>query len=237
MELTPLAALMMGFLGGLHCFGMCGSIASVLSVSLPGHVREKPTGLISYLTAYSAGRLFSYSVAGALSGWFGYQVFLLISPQSAFRIVQIAASLTLIVVGLYLANWLPGLSYIEKIGVPLWSKLEPLGRKLLPVKNLWQAVMYGVIWGWLPCGLVYTALVMASVAGSASQGALTMLAFGVGTLPAILASGAFAERVLRYAHNKKFRVISGLILILVALGSLFLSQFFHQLTPMGDMHH
>ena len=132
----------------------------------------------------------------------------------------------MIAIGLYLTGWVPQLAIIEKIGVPVWRKLEPLGRRLLPVASLPKAMAYGVIWGWLPCGLVYFVLVWALTAGNAVQGALTMLAFGLGTLPTLLATGFMTSWLTRFARSSTARQVVGLLIIAMAIGSLYI--------PMGE---
>jgi hypothetical protein len=135
----------------------------------------------------------------------------------------------MVAIGLYLAGWLPQLAVVEKIGVPVWKKLEPLGRRLLPVASLPKALAYGLIWGWLPCGLVYFVLVWALTSGNAVQGALTMLAFGLGTLPTLLATGFMTSWLTRFARSTTARQAVGLLIIAMAIGSLFI--------PMGDHAH
>lgn len=220
MEVGYLGALLMGLFGALHCVGMCGSIMGVLTFSLSPEKREHQTTLLAYLLLYSGGRLFSYSLAGGLAGAFGSGILMTISPEYGHRILLLVASLLMMAVGFYLAGWFPALAHIEKAGGPVWRKLEPVGRRLLPVAHPWQAFLYGMIWGWLPCGLVYSALFVALAQGTFASGMLFMLLFGMGTLPAILLTGAFAERVMRIARNPHMRVVAGLLLILFALASL-----------------
>jgi Uncharacterized conserved protein len=229
-EIGYLGALLMGLFGALHCIGMCGSIMGVLTFSLPPRIREKPATLFSYLLWYSAGRLLSYAVAGGLAGAFGAGVLVAISPQHGHRLLLLAATLIMLAAGFHLAGWFPGLAQIEKAGAPIWKKLEPLGRKLLPVDRPWQALLYGMVWGWLPCGLVYSALFIALAQGNFPGGMLFMTLFGVGTLPAILLTGVFAERFLRIARNPRMRMYAGLLLITLALFTLILNWNYPNLT-------
>ena len=131
--------------------------------------------------------------------------------------------------GLYLAGWLPQLSKIERIGTPLWKLLEPIGRKLVPVTTMPRALLYGLVWGWLPCGMVYFVLVWALTSGSATQGALTMAAFGLGTLPALLTTGLAVSWLKRFTRMKTVRQLVGVLVIAMAIGSL--------LMPMGGHKH
>lgn len=220
METSYVSAFLLGLFGTLHCVGMCGSISSVLTFSLPQQTRSSSATLVSYLGFYNLGRLFSYSIAGAIAGAFGSQILYSISPQHGHRALLLLSTLMLIAVGLYLAGWFPRLAYIERIGVPVWKKIEPLGRKLLPVNSPFQALLYGMIWGWLPCGLVYSALLIALTQGQALQGGVFLFIFGLGTLPALLGSGLFAGRLLKIAHNPDIRTYAGLLLILLAVTGL-----------------
>ena len=217
MDTSYLSALLLGLFGSLHCVGMCGSISGVLTFSLPQKTRNNVSALAGYLVFYNLGRLLSYSVAGALAGAFGGQLLKTISPQHGHAILLLISTLFMVSVGLYLAGWFPKLAYIERIGVPVWKKIEPLGRKLLPVKSPIQALFYGMIWGWLPCGLVYSALLIAIAQGQALQGGLFLFIFGLGTLPSLLGSGFFAGKLLKVAHNQKIRTYAGLLLIILAL--------------------
>lgn len=213
----------MGLFGALHCVGMCGSIMGVLTFSLPQENRQHPGRLLGYLGYYNTGRVLSYTLAGSLAGAFGAEVLMSISPQYGHSILLLMATSLMVAVGFYLAGWFPGLAYIERAGAPVWRKLEPLGRKLLPVKSSWQALLYGLIWGWLPCGLVYSALFIALGQGSALQGGVFMFLFGLGTLPAVMATGIFAEQVLRFARNPRMRIIAGIALIVFALTGLIIN--------------
>ncbi|OOZ42346.1 hypothetical protein BOW53_00455 [Solemya pervernicosa gill symbiont] len=217
LEYPLLSALLIGFLSTLHCLGMCGGIMGVLTFSLPKVVRDQPLRLGGYLLAYSIGRVGSYTVAGALVGSMGGALLESFDQTYGFIIIQGAAALLMAAIGLYLAGWFPRFAMIEKIGIPLWNRLEPIGRRLLPVSSPLQALLYGVIWGWLPCGLVYTALIWTISAGSALNGALFMLLFGVGTLPAVTSAGMLAGTITRYAQYPLARRIAGSMLIVMAL--------------------
>ncbi len=223
MEVGYLGAFLMGLFGALHCVGMCGSIMGVLTFSLPMEIRGNPVQLMGYLSYYSLGRIISYALAGGLAGGFGAGLLLTISPQYGHTILLLVATLLMIAVGLYLAGWFPGLAHIERAGAPVWRKLEPLGRKLLPVASPLQALLYGLVWGWLPCGLVYSALFIALGQGGALEGAVFMLLFGLGTLPAIITTGVFADQIMRFARNPRMRIIAGIALIVFALAGLIIN--------------
>ena len=220
MDIGYLGAFLMGLFGTLHCVGMCGSIMGILTFSLPQRIRSHPARLVNYLGYYNLGRLISYALAGMLAGGFGSGLLFSLSPETGHTILLLLATGLMIATGFYLAGWFPALAYLERLGAPVWNKLEPLGRRLLPVQSPLQALFYGLIWGWLPCGLVYSALFIALGQGNWSQGGLFMLLFGLGTLPANLGTGIFAQQIMRIARNPQWRISAGIALILFALTGL-----------------
>ena len=219
-------AFIIGLLGGAHCIGMCGGIIGALSLSLPVEIRNNKARMLMFITTYNIGRILSYSFAGLVAGAIGTGVLASAGFDQGHAVLRAIGVAMMVAIGLYLAGWLPQLAIVEKIGVPVWKKLEPVGRKLLPVASLPKAMAYGLIWGWLPCGLVYFVLLWALTAGNAAQGALTMLAFGIGTLPTLLATGFMTSWLTRFARSSRARQVVGLLIIAMAVGSLYL--------PMGD---
>lgn len=212
-----LVALIMGLFSALHCLGMCGSIIGTLTLSLRREIREHKSQLLPFVFSYNLGRIFSYTLAGYLAGLLHNVLMLPLGEGQGHRILQIISALIMTGAGLHIAGWFPRFAYIEKGGAIIWSKLEPYGRRLIPVQTLPQAFGFGMIWGWLPCGLVYAAVTLATTAGNEWRGALTMLAFGVGTLPAVISVGVMTSLLVRLSSMKKFRQIAGIILILMAL--------------------
>jgi len=137
--------------------------------------------------------------------------------------LQGLAALVLVSIGLYLAGWFPRFAGIEAMGAPLWKRLEPLGRRLLPVRSPAAALVFGAIWGWLPCGLVYSALLWTTTTGGGANGALTMLAFGAGTLPGVMSAGVFTGWLARVTRLPYVRQGLGVLLIVMAVISLWLA--------------
>lgn len=223
---TISSILVIGLLSSLHCLGMCGGIMGALSLSLPAEVRENRIRISLFVTAYNFGRIFSYMIAGALAGAFGVEIlaWLGLNDDSAHRVLRIFGAVFIVLIGLYLGGWFPQLIKVEKIGQPVWKKIEPVARRLMPIKTPGQALLYGMLWGWLPCGLVYVVLMMTVTAGSAVQGALMMSAFGIGTLPSMLSAGVMLGWVRKLGQSKNARQIIGLILILTAIASLFIGM-------------
>ncbi|HRD92070.1 MAG TPA: sulfite exporter TauE/SafE family protein [Accumulibacter sp.] len=200
-----LALLLVGLLGGTHCVVMCGGIVGALSMGGPARA--------SLHLAYNAGRIASYAAAGALVGALG-EASLALSGQLPLRsVLYLLANLMLVALGLYLMGMTRALAFTERFGQKLWRHLQPLTRHFLPARTVRQAFPLGLLWGWLPCGLVYSALATALTSGSAWHGAGLMLAFGAGTLPNLLLAGLLATRLQAYAHRPALRVASGLLIL------------------------
>lgn len=208
-------AVLMGLAGAGHCLGMCGSLAGAFSLTVA------PNRRLVTLLMYNLGRLASYGLAGALVGGLGAYVSAIGTPLLlAFRLL---AALLLVLMALYLLRWHLGLMRLEALGQHLWRRLKPLAGKLLPLKSPWQALPLGLLWGWLPCGLVYSALSWALVSGSALDGGLSMLAFGLGTLPVMLATGLAAAKLKQLLQHPGFKGLAAFILLAMAVNLLFVT--------------
>ena len=175
-------AFLMGLFSSMHCIGMCGSIIGTLTLSLSPEIRNNKKQLLPFVFNYNFGRITSYTIAGALVGAIEALLTMHFGETHGHRTLQLLSAAIMACAGLYIAGWFPRFAYIEKVGTRFWKKIEPYGRKLIPVKNRTQAYLFGMVWGWLPCGLVYAALTLAATAGDVSKSALTMLAFGLGVI-------------------------------------------------------
>lgn len=214
--LTPglTTAFIAGLLGGGHCIGMCGGIVSALSFSLPPSQRQ-PLRIASLMLTYNLGRISSYTLAGILVGGLGQ---ILISEiQLVTSYLSWLAVIMLLLMAGYVGRWWLGLTKIEVVGTYLWRWLEPLGRKLMPVHNPGRALLIGMIWGWLPCGLVYSMLLLALSSGNSLHGGAILLAFGLGTLPTLLVTGAAARQLTGLLRNPVWRQTSAVLLLGFAL--------------------
>ncbi|MFS0826736.1 sulfite exporter TauE/SafE family protein [Pseudomonas phoenicis] len=214
-DLLPLlgSALVLGLLGGGHCLGMCGGLMGALTLAIPAEQRSRRLRL---LVAYNLGRVLSYAAAGLVLGLAGWAV---ASTPLALGMRGLAAAL-LIAMGLYLAGWWSGLTRVEGVGRGLWRRLQPLATRLLPVSSLPRALLLGALWGWLPCGLVYSTLLWAASQGDAGHSAALMLAFGIGTWPVLLATGLAAERITALLRRRSVRRAGGLLVMLFGLWTL-----------------
>lgn len=235
-EISGLTAFLAGLLGSVHCLGMCGGISGALTLGLPQPVRRSYVRLLPYLLAYNSGRIASYTVAGAFLGLVGNQMAHVITPHTALTLGRILSGVFMLALGLYIAGWWTGLMGLEKFGAKLWRHLEPLGRDLLPPKGLLQALSLGLIWGWLPCGLVYSALAWSLVSGGALEGAGIMLAFGLGTLPMLLAMGTAARWLAHITRMQRVRQASGAVILFFGLYMLFAPGTHNHADISGHVH-
>ncbi|MCK4841417.1 MAG: sulfite exporter TauE/SafE family protein [Methylococcales bacterium] len=214
-------AFAMGLFSSLHCIGMCGSIIGTLTLSLKPEIRNNKALLFPYVLNYNMGRIFSYTLAGLLVGIAESLITLPFDSALGHRILQLVSASIMVGAGLYIAGWFPRFAYIEKSGSKIWKVLEPYGRKLIPVKSRFQAFLFGMVWGWLPCGLVYAALALAATTGDIMISAMSMLAFGLGTLPSVMGVGIMTNILTKLSKMQRFKQAIGLLLVFIALLAVF----------------
>jgi sulfite exporter TauE/SafE len=208
-----LTAFLVGLLGGVHCLAMCGGLVGSLTFGLAPELRANPVRILPYQVGYNLGRIAGYALAGALFGGMGALILDLGGLQVAQRVLYGLAGVMMILLGLYLGGWWRILAVAERLGGRLWRALEPLGRRLIPIRHLAHAVGIGFLWAWIPCGLVYSVLISALATGDPLSGALLMLAFGAGTLPNLLGIGLLAGAAARLAERAWVRQAAGLTVI------------------------
>ncbi len=212
-----LAAFLVGLLGGAHCVGMCGGIMGALTHSVSANNRTTRR-LIPLLFVFNLGRILSYTFAGAIVGtatWMIANQF-----QQATFILRHIAAIMLILLGLYITGWWPVLRYLEIAGGKLWQTVQPRIQSLVPIDNSLQALLAGLLWGWLPCGLVYSSLIWASTASAWYQSAEIMFFFGLGTLPTLMLTGLFLDQLKALMQSKGFRGGAGFLIVLFGLWTL-----------------
>ena len=204
-ESSFFALFLVGLLGGTHCIGMCGGIVGALSL---GGSRN-----FALPFAYNAGRIISYAAAGAFAGAVGEAGIALAGPLPGRIALSALANLMLMAMGLYLMGVTRALAFVERAGHVLWRRIQPLTRRFVPARRPAQAFPLGLLWGWLPCGMVYSALAVALTSGSAWHGAGLMLAFGLGTLPTLLLASLMAARLNAALNRPVVRYLSGFIIL------------------------
>jgi sulfite exporter TauE/SafE len=200
------AAFLIGLLGGVHCVGMCGGVVGALTVHSPRRHHAWSLHL-----AYSAGRIASYAAAGAIVGMIGGMGLIFNQILPVQMLLYVLANLVLISLGLHLAGLGNQLARLESLGAWLWRRVQPYCSKVLPADTAAKAFVLGTLWGWLPCGLVYSLLATALLSGGAGGGAKVMLAFGLGTLPNLLLAGMVLKQLRDITSDRRVRLAGGAI--------------------------
>lgn len=218
----PLSALLIGIWSTGHCLAMCGGLAIAAGQANRRNLNNGPAQRGLELAAWQIGRVISYAFMGFLAGAFG-GLFIANAPVAFLReFAFIVANLILIGLGLHVAQLWSGIVQLERIGQIAWKLIEPLATATLvpqtPMRRntlhqIGRALRAGGIWGWLPCGLVYSMLITASVSGSAQQGALWMFAFGMGTVPALWLTSMASDRASQYFQRPSIRKSAGLLIM------------------------
>jgi sulfite exporter TauE/SafE len=217
-QISLFSAFIMGLLGSPHCVGMCGGIVGALTIGLPQSIRHSPLQLLTYLLTYNLGRISSYVFAGIIVSFLGAQLTQLLPD---FHLIsQWFRGIFIIIIGLYLSNWWQGLATLETLGNFIWRRIVPVGQRFLPVRHLSQALGLGLVWGWLPCGLVYGVLALSLTANNPFQSGLLMFMFGMGTFLIMLITGTTAHWLVQFTRNPITRQVVGIILISLGLVTL-----------------
>ncbi len=194
------AALLVGLAGAGHCLGMCGGIAAALGMGA-----RKPTIML----AYHLGRLLSYGALGVLAGWLASTV----DTAGWTLVLRYIAGILLIAMGLYIADWWRGLAALERLGGHLWQPVQRLARHWLPPRGVHHGLILGLCWGMMPCGLIYSALALSATQQSPLGGGLMMLSFGLGTLPAMIASSIGGASLQSLLRKRGLKLLIALLLI------------------------
>ncbi len=217
-----MVALGLGLASTLHCVGMCGGIMGALTFGLPDEVRSHRLTLITYIAAYNLGRISSYTIAGVIAGLISATLVSTLSVENGHLILRALAATMLVIFGLHLAGLFPKMQVLESVGAIVWRRLQPLTKSFFPVQTRWRAFCFGLIWGWLPCGLVYSALLWASSSGDPVSGGMYMFAFGLGTLPGVMTSGLMSSTLLKLSRMQNLRYGMAALMIIIGLSLFFM---------------
>lgn len=214
---TLLAAFLAGLAGSVHCLAMCGGISGALSVR--ARVRgASPLRVAGQSAIHQLGRLTSYALAGALIGGAAGAMPAVLHNISLVLAMRALAGLVLIGAAIgVLSTWRP-LATLERLGAVFWRHLAPFSRSI-PANRRGGEFLLGMLWGWLPCGMVYSMLMVAALSGGARRGATTMLCFGAGTLPAVFSAGMASAQILRVRHARGFKAVLGSLLLLFGVAT------------------
>ena len=219
MNFDYFSAFLVGLLGAGHCLGMCGGITGMLTNAIGKNASYKKFQLVF---GYNLGRLASYTLIGSIVGFSSS----LAVKSTGFNPIylHIISSIFIILLGFYIAQWWLVIGKIEVIGKRLWQLISPLTKHFIPVNTPFQAVGLGALWGWLPCGLVYSMLTWALASGSAVNGAFILFCFGLGTLPALLSMSYGIHYVQSLMRNTVLRKCTGLLMIVYGLYTLLIAS-------------
>ncbi len=212
-----ITAVTLGLLGSAHCMGMCGGITTALGASIPSEHRRF-WSMLTLTLSYNMGRIGSYAIIGAIVGSFGWLA-ATTSPVLGMGL-RYLAGIMLIAMGLYISGWWRILIRLEQLGGKLWKNIQPYASHLLPAKTPGQALCLGILWGWLPCGLVYSTLIWSAATADGMAAGLLMGLFGLGTLPSLLLTGLFAGQLTALIQQRYFRATAGLLIIACGIWTL-----------------
>ena len=207
------AAFGAGLLGSAHCLGMCAGISGLFAV---GATVASFRAQLPLAIAYNVGRVLSYAFLGVTVAALGGAAVGMIPGLTGP--VRLASGLLIIIIGLQVAfNWRL-LAPVEKVGALVWKRLAPRAKGLIPATSIASATGLGLIWGWLPCGLVYGALLLAATTADPVGGGLVMIAFGLGTMPAMIATGLSASKLSAFMSRN--RLGAGLLIVVLGAATL-----------------
>jgi len=211
-ELSIFGGFLAGLASSLHCIGMCGGISASLVMTLAPATDRAAQLRVALLT--QLGRILAYVMAGAVLGGLSSQVYLTVDRELGFVLLRWAAALTLVYIGLSVAGIAPQLAGLDRLGGRIMALAHgPAGRRVQAA----GPVFAGMVWGFLPCGMVYAALFYAMLSADPVSGAAIMAGFGAGTLPAVLLTALGASHVLALAKRRGMRWIVGSGIILVGI--------------------
>jgi len=215
------AAFVAGLAGSAHCFGMCGGIAAALGLrARSGTAGNQVLPAVARAMLYHMGRLLSYAIAGSLAGLLGDLIWRALDLAQAGRLLRMVAGVLLMTLAIGLIVGRRSTGGIERLGGLLWSRLAPAAERLARGGGVTEAFLLGGVWGWLPCGLVYSMLLLAAASAEVTTGAMIMLAFGVGTLPSMLGSSLLASQLAGLMQRAPARMFAGLLLLVFGLWTL-----------------
>ena len=227
LQLTLTAAFLAGLAGGVHCAAMCGPLIGIACGSRAG-AAPRPRWLRQALS-YNAGRITSYAFAGVLTGALGAAGLALRGTPDVQQALFATMSAALLLLAAYVAGLAPLVRVIETAGSILWRRIEPWSRTFLPARTPVRAFGLGLVWGWLPCGMVYLALIAAFATADPLHGALVMGAFGLGTLPNVLAIAAWFGIVVRIMRGRLARML--IAAVIASIGVVGLAMAFGHSAP------
>lgn len=200
----------MGLTGSVHCLTMCGSLSVALGFSIP---KQKTFWL--YALFVSLGRVFGYGLIGLLANLLTQSI--VVASSGTVFYLSMLSGVLIVGIGLHIANISNIVTKLEKLGTFIDIWLAPLKKKLMPIDTIPKCLAYGLLWGFLPCGLVYTALSLAIVSPSPITAFSVMTIFGLATLPTVVGMTVFSNHLSRIFSHSYTKIILGLIITFAGL--------------------
>ncbi|MCC1497754.1 sulfite exporter TauE/SafE family protein [Alcanivorax sp. 1008] len=206
------AAALLAVAGAGHCLGMCGGISLGLSMAVQED-RRRGKRLWLWQALFAIGRVSTYTILGALAGAFGQLI--IDTLPGAGPVAWMLSAILMLLLALMLLGHDVGLGKLERVGLAVWRRIQPLTTSLVPIRHSGQALLLGALWGFLPCGLLYTALALSVATGSALNGATVMLVFGLVTVPPV-AAGGVATGLLTVLRRQGWRRLTAVLTLIMA---------------------
>lgn len=228
------AAFVAGTAGSTHCFAMCGGMAAAFGMRSRVTATDARGAFVN-ASSYHLGRIAGYAIVGAVFGLAGAMLRSGFDLMRVSAVMRIASGVLMILIALRLLIRWNALAVVEQLGARFWSMLRPLAQRAARSEGPGGALMIGILWGWLPCGLVYSMVLLAATSGDPSYGAWIMAAFGLGTLPSMLTSSLLASRLQRALARRRPRLISGMLLIVFGAWMI-LMPLLHSAAAAGHVH-
>ena len=229
LQLIATTAFMVGLAGGAHCAAMCGGIVAACTRARAGAGHER----WRLVLAYNTGRIASYTVAGIAAGALGQTALVLRGGTAVQTIMLFAAGMSMWMLALYVAGFAPFVKRIEALGSFAWRFIQPYSRHFLPADTAPKALGLGAVWGWLPCGMVYAVLLTAIATGDALQGGVVMAAFGLGTLPNVLALSLVAAKLRGFTRRPALRMVVAAVVAGIGLFAIVIAMPPHAMAAEG----
>jgi len=213
-----------GLFGSTHCIGMCGGILSALSIAISN--KQSNNKKNKYCILYNIGRISMYVI-----------IFIILSiisnlldkatSEITIKILRIISGFLLVIIGLYLSNFWSGIIYLEKVGLFFWNSISILIKFIVPVNSYIKAYILGLIWGLIPCGLVYTTILLALVNTNFNFSLVLIIFFGIGTLPAMMMTGIIYTKYSFLFLDKNIKYFFGIFIILFGIWNIISGFFFN----------
>ncbi len=212
-SLTLIGAFLLGLISSGHCLVMCGGISGALALATHRNAQGRPR--MDLLIGYQAGRITSYALAGFALAGIGAALVHLIDQDRVRVALRLLSALLFALIGLSLLA--RGRGFEFGLGQRVWRRIAPLARRFVPVRHFPQAFAFGTLWGWMPCGLVYSVLFVAWLSMDPWRSAAIMVMFGLGTVPAVVLGAIGAGKSLSLLGRSGVRSTVAIALLAFAI--------------------